>query len=105
MQKMPDWWSCGNCGWRGKKGSLLFDAVGAAHCPDCCSSEVEIKTEEQILAQYVAKKGMDGCPWCGSKNIDGQLFEVQDTEVSQKITCPDCGKKWWDLYTFSGARR
>lgn len=54
------------------------------------------------LSKAAKKKYINGashkCPYCKSENIEGRFVEVTDGGANQKITCNDCGKRWFDLY-------
>lgn len=47
------------------------------------------------------KHGSGSCPRCGSISIEGGSFDMDGTEVSQRIICDDCGLFWWDTYRLS----
>ena len=55
-------------------------------------------TREQKI-KYLARGGCR-CPFCGSHDIQGDSFDYEGDEVSQRILClnPKCGKSWVDVY-------
>jgi transposase-like protein len=53
-------------------------------------------TDEQ--KQAFIKAGGVCCPLCGSSNIEGGFIEVDAGRATQRITCPDCGRHWTDVY-------
>lgn len=38
------------------------------------------------------------CPFCNSKNIEGEEVETGGGEASQQMGCNDCGEEWVDGY-------
>lgn len=52
--------------------------------------------------QYVKTEG-SRCPFCESINIvaDGNV-EVDSGGGSQRVSCDDCDKVWYDCYTLTG---
>jgi hypothetical protein len=40
------------------------------------------------------------CPYCGNCEITADPFDTDAT--AQIIRCYDCGKKWYDTYSFIG---
>lgn len=51
--------------------------------------------------EYVALKGVR-CPFCGSCGIEGDSFDFDGAEASQKIRCLDCDNTWTDVYKLVG---
>lgn len=43
------------------------------------------------------------CPKCGSKNIHDLNVSRNGDDLEADIVCDDCGHKWYDNYSFSGA--
>ena len=44
---------------------------------------------------------LEGCPECAGISIDGDSFDPDGVEVSQALTCADCGAEWTDTWTLS----
>jgi transposase-like protein len=43
------------------------------------------------------------CPFCNSKDIEGQGFEQEKgNEVSRWLVCLDCDRSWTEIYKLSG---
>ena len=42
------------------------------------------------------------CPQCGSKDITGHQFDVENRLAWQAVTCVDCLAEWHDLFTLTG---
>lgn len=40
------------------------------------------------------------CPVCGSENVDGGPFDVEQGECYQSCHCDECGSSWNDRYKF-----
>jgi formate dehydrogenase maturation protein FdhE len=38
------------------------------------------------------------CPFCGSRDIEGDHIEVDGQTAWQPITCNFCNKRWHDIY-------
>jgi len=57
-------------------------------------------TEEQKL-EYV-KNGGRNCPRCGSINLEGGPWEVNESGGTQEIFCVDCKLAWLDEYKLNG---
>jgi hypothetical protein len=52
-------------------------------------------------AQYLQDD--NSCPWCLSGDLEGVgRIEFDGGAASQRITCGDCGKAWWDIYKLTG---
>ncbi len=47
---------------------------------------------------YVYNEGIQ-CPFCDSYNLDPQEIE---TDITQTVVCPDCGKTWKNIYQLVG---
>ena len=55
--------------------------------------------DEKQKARYM--KDQDRCPYCQSDNINGEGFDVYDSDtIWQRIICGDCKKEWNDIYQF-----
>ena len=54
---------------------------------------------ETLRNKYLANPVV--CPYCDSRNLDGDILEVDGTTAWQSITCGKCGKEWEDIYTLT----
>jgi len=52
-------------------------------------------------AEYIKNKGTK-CPFCGSEDIEGDSFDVNEGKASQEMSCLDCEESWYDIYTLTG---
>lgn len=50
---------------------------------------------------YVDSEGVK-CPFCGSENLDREGVDVDAGGASQRVSCDDCGKTWYDCYKLTG---
>lgn len=57
--------------------------------------------EFDIQKRYVAGGGTH-CPYCGSDQIEGQSFDVEDGKVYQEVVCVVCSAQWQNQYTLTG---
>lgn len=57
------------------------------------------------LTRVMKKKYMDkagnGCPYCGSDDLNGSRFNSDSMCAWQDITCQSCNKEWRDVYTLT----
>jgi len=59
-------------------------------------------TKEQE-AIYIESGGIN-CPVCRSSDIESRGdAEYHDNTLSETVICNQCGEKWLDIYTLSGA--
>ncbi|NTW34545.1 MAG: DUF1178 family protein [Syntrophobacteraceae bacterium] len=47
--------------------------------------------------KYLETGGVS-CPFCGSHNIEGQSFDIDEDGVTQEVGCNDCCREWIDSY-------
>ena len=60
-------------------------------CPDC--SQITKAIRKKYLAQPSA------CPWCGGAIQADAALDVDEAGVAtQEIDCPECNRRWCDLY-------
>jgi len=57
-------------------------------------------TKEQIQ-KYIVKFGLK-CPYCGEPTLEGDHVEITGGGANQKISCGNCEKTWFDIYTLTG---
>ena len=69
--------------------------AGAAH-PRPIGRTAESKKSEAYGEREV-------CPKCGSKNIHDLNVSRNGDDLEADIVCDECGHKWYDNYSFSGA--
>ena len=43
----------------------------------------------------------DGCPSCGSKDLDLVGVSVLGEEYAEQYSCKDCGRSFTDVYVYS----
>jgi hypothetical protein len=55
-----------------------------------------MKTSEEYV------KDPASCPFCGSTDIEGGNFDVDDGLSIQKVYCLECDKEWLDCYQLTG---
>lgn len=53
-------------------------------------------TEKQKEA-YIESGGCC-CPFCSSRDVDGQFIEVDAGRATQPMGCLNCGGQWTDQY-------
>ena len=44
------------------------------------------------------KGGQNGCPYCGSDDIEGGFVEIDSGGAWQEVYCHICHKEWSDIY-------
>ena len=49
--------------------------------------------------QYLKNSGF--CPFCKSKDIQGEDINADGNTMSQEIRCNNCDKSWQDIYTLT----
>lgn len=64
------------------------------------SEKKDILTAAQ-RKKYLKKYGTS-CPFCGSKDIEGQSIDIDVGEATQEVICCKCNKGWYDVYTLTG---
>ena len=52
-------------------------------------------------AKNYVKKGGASCPHCGSGDIEGGSFDMDEGQVSQDLSCNACNGAWRDIYTLT----
>lgn len=60
-----------------------------------------------IVAVAVSKCSQteDLCPYCGITGLDYQeLGPIESGDLEQEVSCPDCGKRWVDVFTLADRR-
>ena len=55
------------------------------------------KLSEAAKKKYLKADGTC-CPYCGSKQIEGQSVEIDGGGASQEVSCLKCGEQWVDCY-------
>ncbi len=63
--------------------------------------ELRALREPMSSAEYAERGGLN-CPYCGSDNISGGVFDVYLGGVSQDAGCGECDRSWTDNYTLEG---
>jgi len=53
-------------------------------------------TQEQARKYLAGDR--QGCPYCGSDNIEGDCMDHDGTSPSQRLECLQCGGRWRDWY-------
>ena len=104
---------CRNCG----STEVTFSQyVGDAQCANCGRWQLDIQkreekvakkpkkvTPEQLTPEEYAKLNGNRCPYCHSKNIQGDGSMGSDADYAwQDISCRECGKRWIDSYKLVG---
>lgn len=56
-------------------------------------------TEQQIKEYLVSP---NTCPFCGSKELNGDSFDVSGNSVIQPMECLRCHEEWTDEHTLTG---
>lgn len=54
------------------------------------------RTQEQY------SRNSSECPFCGSKDIEADSFDIDVGYCAQEVSCSACGKDWWDEYKLVG---
>lgn len=58
----------------------------------------KIETWLKKKAKAYIKKGGMVCPICGSSNISGGSFDMEEAGIYQYCVCFDCDSEWTDMY-------
>jgi len=53
--------------------------------------------------KYINQDGVN-CPYCGSRDIEGQSIEVDAGGAFQDISCLRCNREWTDCYKLDGIK-
>jgi hypothetical protein len=53
---------------------------------------------EKSLRERARSHDGTTCPHCGSFHLTGDSFDQEGDEVSQIVSCADCGRHWTDVY-------
>ncbi len=75
----------------------------------CCYPEPVVSGPEGIVIhvtdarelKYLEGGGVE-CPYCGHTALSGGYVEVEGGEASQKVSCNECNREWYDVYTLTG---
>jgi formate dehydrogenase maturation protein FdhE len=62
--------------------------------------KTEAMTPEQ--ARVYLKEHGHLCPFCGMPDVEGNKMEFDLAQISQQMSCANCGQHWWDVYTLTG---
>lgn len=83
-------------------GTLPKEAIASLFNNPCNWRPSALEIEDLTREQEIANRDK-ACPYCG---YDGNELEYDDIEYDddhwQDVTCPECGKKWRDVYLYSG---
>lgn len=48
----------------------------------------------------------DQCPWCFHDGLEYEELDVtEDANVEQEVTCPECGRRWRDVFVLAERRQ
>jgi formate dehydrogenase maturation protein FdhE len=53
-------------------------------------------TEEEKI-EYI-EGGFNYCPYCGSGDLEGGSVVIEENIASQRMTCSECNRKWYNSY-------
>ncbi len=60
------------------------------------AEETKQPTAEQVQAYLQAGGGQ--CLFCGHDQIEGDSFDYEGSEVSQRVRCLKCGRSWYNVH-------
>ena len=73
-------------------------AVAAEQSRDVDRVEMLIPKSD---AEHVNAKDANGCPICGSDQVEGGHVDINSTEAWQGVSCLDCGYEFNEVYTLA----
>ncbi len=59
---------------------------------------------EEIANGPIFQKDEDICPYCNQEMLDYGEFEATEHGIEQHVKCPNCNKKWIDVFTLTEQR-
>ena len=59
----------------------------------------EVIKNPKFVKKYV--ENPDNCPYCGSSNIIGDMFEASYNQAWRPVTCNNCGQEWREIFTIT----
>lgn len=77
----------------------LAELLNALNCYLRGESAVSETDAEQ---QQYAEHGYGSCPQCGSDQVEGNEFDVEQNRAFQACSCAFCGAQWSDDYQLTG---
>lgn len=85
-----------------KAGDHEWDDTSDMECRDCeLGGPAHAFTVPTSCEAYVKMKGKY-CPACGSFDVEGEDFEIEEGQCTQKVWCSRCNAQWLDVYELKG---
>lgn len=56
--------------------------------------------------QFIREGGANavGCPFCKHPTSFGPLNSVENGSIEQEVTCPNCKKRWMEVFRLADVR-
>ena len=64
--------------------------------------KTQMTAQVKASSEDYAEQGGLSCPVCGSDQIEGGQFDVDQHTATQKMGCNDCESDWQDTYRLVG---
>ena len=76
------------------------DETPAAVFLDSEVAELLIGVVNRLMSQYEYVEEHEGrrCPFCGSKEMEGDDHIPSGNTLTQRVQCETCGRIWMDIY-------